>query len=90
MNIRKCDGEGCGKILTKDDDYFTIDEIQFNKGDHKKPYVRLTVDKEGKDTAYDMSESWCSYRDLHFCVDCFKKENLYKYINRMEIEDATQ
>jgi len=78
MNIKKCDG--CEKILTKQDDYFTIDEVSFNKGDSKKNTVRLVLSSVHGDNTYDMTESWCSYTDFHFCPACFDKENLKRFL----------
>lgn len=68
MNIKKCDG--CGKLLTKEDDFFTVDEINFHKGKSKKTTIRVHFSDENKDNIYNMDESWCSYSDFDFCPKC--------------------
>ena len=78
MNIRKCDG--CGCILTKLEDYFSIGDIDFHKGSDDTHTTRVIFRDEKKETSYDTNESWCSYTDLDFCSECFKKENLEKYL----------
>jgi len=78
MNIKKCNS--CGKILTKKDDYFVIDELSFHKGKNSEKSIRLYISDEKKETAYDMKESWCSYTDLDFCPKCFKKLKLDKIL----------
>jgi len=84
MVIRKCNT--CGKILTKDDDYYSVGEIDFNSGEKHK-VVRLHLSKEkGKDTEYyDMTESWCDYCDFDWCPDCIKNVNLWDVlVSRMK------
>ena len=76
MTIRKCDT--CNKILTKDDNYFTVGEINFNKG--KCDLVRLTMSDEKGSKNYDLSESWSDWTDLHFCPECFEKETIRRFV----------
>jgi len=78
MTIRKCDG--CGRTLTDKTDYYTVDEITFNKGDDTKHGVSVYYSDSKKDKMYDLKESFCSYTDLHFCVPCWEKEALSKYL----------
>jgi len=77
MNIKKCDV--CGKVMTKQDDYFTLDEVTFNKGEANKDTIRLTMTTRDNSKAYDMTESWCDYSDKHFCPECFKKESIARF-----------
>ena len=79
MTIRKCNK--CGKILTDKDDYFEIGEINFNKGNNPKPGISVYFSgKNGTDKNYNLNQSWCDYPDLHFCVPCWEKEKLSKYL----------
>jgi len=77
MTLRSCDV--CGKILTKEDDYFTLDEVTFHKGDASKDTVRVTMQLNDVSKAYDLDESWCDYSDKHFCVECWKKESIARF-----------
>ena len=78
MRIRKCNV--CDQVLTKEDDYFTLDEIAFNRGSKDPKSVRIYFSDTKKEETYKMDESWVSYTDLDFCVPCFEKENLKKYL----------
>ena len=78
MNTKRCDG--CHKILTKIDDYFSIGEILFNKGHAGEKGMRMLINAENVESCYDMKESWCSYTDLDFCPECWKKEKLETYL----------
>ena len=77
--VRKCDV--CGKLLTNKDDYFTLDEVTFNKGKKNSLGVRLVISKD-KSTTYELKESWCDYSDKHFCVEDFKKESIWRFYDR--------
>ena len=77
MILRKCDV--CDKLLTKQDDYFTLDEVTFNKGNKDTSTMRLTISDETASKSFDMIESWCDYSDKHFCVECWKKESIASF-----------
>ena len=78
MNIKKCDS--CNKILTKEIDYFEIDEVTFNKGNNPGDSIRMYLASEGEEKAYDMKQSWCHYTDIDFCSPCFSKLGLDKIL----------
>lgn len=77
MVIYKCDE--CGKILTRQDDYFGIGEIDFYKGKAKNRPVIVRFPGMKKETLSN-NENWCDYVNLHFCSPCFKKIGIRKYI----------
>lgn len=76
MTIRKCNS--CNKILTQENDYFTIGDIDFHKG--KSEMVRITMSDDDGSKNYDLSESWSDWTDIHFCPECFKKESISRFV----------
>jgi len=78
MNIKKCNR--CGRILTKKDDYFSIGEIEFHKGNSKGKGVSVHFSNNDRYETYNMSEGWVCYADLDFCPDCWEHEKLSKYV----------
>ena len=78
MRIRKCNG--CGKILDKNDAFFSLDDITFHRAKGDKDNVRIYFSDELKEKGYDLEESWCSYTDIDFCPECFNKEGLDRFL----------
>ncbi len=79
MIIKKCNK--CGAVLNKEDDYYTLDEISFHKGKSKyKKTLWINVQSDNSEQIYESEQSWCKYTDLDFCVDCFKAENLERFL----------
>jgi len=77
MNTKRCNK--CGKELTRKEGYYSVSEIEYNKGDVSAAVEVLTSVSKDNKTETETIKSWVDYTDLDFCEECWKKEGFQKY-----------
>lgn len=78
MIIRKCNE--CEKVIDGES-YYSIDEVSYREPDSKTTRLSLDRSKNGIDSeVVKETKSWASWCSLDFCVKCFNKDWLARYV----------
>lgn len=77
MRIVKCDA--CNADLEKQK-YYEIGDIEFHVPESFALRVHTSSDEI---ESYDNTQSWVTYRNLHFCELCWEKESFKNYLPKL-------